>query len=130
MTLPNFFMSKEQYEDWLDTIVQEQCDEFLDYFEGESIDKEMIDEWCRDAPFLAAEKGELSWLYGDVKSYSDRASTQDKHHFGPEDWFDDPLECMARFVEHWIVMDIADRMQLEVERRGHPTGPPVEEIEG
>lgn len=128
MTLPDFFQSKEQYEDWLDTIVQEQCDEFLDYFAEESIDKAMIDEWCRDAPFIAHETGDLSSVYMDVKQYSGRASIT-SFTFSEDKWSDDPYGCMATLVAEWIAMDVADRMQLEVERRGHPTGPPVEEIE-
>lgn len=124
MSLPDFFQNKEQYESFLDEHVQEQTDEFLEYMEPGEFDKESIDEWCRDAPFIAHDTMELARLYHDVKQHSDRAEiTSYRDHFNHAEWYNDPYGCMATLVTEWIALDVADRMQIEIEGRGHPTGP-------
>lgn len=131
MSLPDFFQNKEQYEDWLDPIVDEQVDEILEYMDPSEIHKGTIDEWCRDAPFIAHDQQSLARIYHDVKAHSGRASiTSYNDHFDHHTWFEAPYSCMATLVVEWIALDVSDLMQLEIENRGYPTGPPREEIEG
>lgn len=121
-TLPTSFQNEDQYEDWLDEHVQEQVEEFLDYFEEDEIDKDVIDEWCWDAPFIDHDEQSLAQLYEDVKQYSDRADLFKYADWFPSGmWVDDPHGCMSDLVINWVGLDVADRMQIEIESRGVST---------
>lgn len=121
MNLPDWFQSEEQYEAWLDELVQHEADELLEEFEEEDIHKDQIDVFVSESGQLAHPDSEWAKLYHDVKEHSLRASEKDHLQFNQYEWFTRPYSCMARLVRHWVIMDVADRVQIEVEKRGVST---------